>query len=371
MTAEKILVVRRDNIGDLVCTLPLISALRERYPHAYLAALVNSYNAAVLDNHPAINEVFAYTKLKHRGRVNAFSVYLARVRLLVKLRRKRFDIVFVAGPATKSVMRTVRLIRPARIIRFSGGAPLRHGQTSITAANGVEHEALRTLALLEGAVDAPTPVIYPDMALANALRVTIAAELISARPSIGVHISARKPSQRWPIENFARLIASLNGDGYNVVVLWSPGAQSDARHPGDDEKVELLKAQCVDGHVAFLATPTLPHLIAALSLCEMLICSDGGAMHLAAALGKPIVCLFGDSDSRRWHPFGVPFRLLQHNTRNVEDISVGEVRRAMDELKNARASDLPARPAIALSAMRHSRNSKTSAIRAGDPTETQ
>ena len=218
MTAERILVVRRDNIGDLVCTLPLINALRERYPHAYLSALVNSYNAAVLDNHPAVDEVFAYTKLKHRGRANALRVYLARVRLLVKLRRKRFDIVFVAGPATKSVMRTVRLIRPTRIIRFSGGATVHHGETCITAADGIEHEALRTLALLEGAVDAPAPVIYPDMALANALRVTIAAELDSARPLIGVHISARKVSQRWPTENFARLIARLTGDGYNVLV---------------------------------------------------------------------------------------------------------------------------------------------------------
>lgn len=346
MTYARILVVRRDNIGDLVCTLPLISALKERYPQAYLAALVNSYNAAVLDNHPAVDEVFAYTKLKHRGRANPVSVYFARVRLLVKLRRQRFDIAFVASPATNSVMRTVRLIHPARIVRFAGGAPVHREDTTIALANGVEHEALRTLALLEDTVEARRPAIYPDTALVSALRATLSAQIDSTRPPIGVHISARKPSQRWPIENFARLIESLTEHGYDVIVLWSPGAESDERHPGDDEKAAWLKAQCVGERVTFLATPTLPHLIAALSLCEMVICSDGGAMHLAAALGKPIVCLFGDSDAQRWHPFGVPFRLLQPATRNVRDVSVADVKRALAELKSPAGSDLCAHPAM-------------------------
>ena len=62
----RILVVRRDNIGDLVCTPPLFAALRRRYPQAHIAALVNSYNAAVLDDNPDVDEVHSYTKLRHR-----------------------------------------------------------------------------------------------------------------------------------------------------------------------------------------------------------------------------------------------------------------------------------------------------------------
>ena len=52
----RILIVRRDNIGDLVCTTPLIAALRERLPRAWIAALVNSYNAEVLARNPALDE---------------------------------------------------------------------------------------------------------------------------------------------------------------------------------------------------------------------------------------------------------------------------------------------------------------------------
>src|SRR5262249_6206403 len=65
--APRSLVIRRDNIGDLVCTTPLIAALRRRYPEAWIAALVNHYAAPVLDNNPDLDAVFSYEKAKHLG----------------------------------------------------------------------------------------------------------------------------------------------------------------------------------------------------------------------------------------------------------------------------------------------------------------
>ena len=71
--------------------------------------------------------------------------------------------------------------------------------------------------------------------------------------------------------------------------------------------------------------PTLPELIAGLSLCDYMVQSDGGAMHLAAALGKPIVCFFGHSDARRWHPWAVPYELLQPKNEDVATLTATEV----------------------------------------------
>src|SRR5205814_1669256 len=65
----------------------------------------------------------------------------------------------------------------------------------------------------------------------------------------------------------------------------------------------------------------LEALIAGLSVCERVICSDGGAMHIAAALGKPILCFFGNSGATRWRPWGVPHVLLQPPSLNAADIS--------------------------------------------------
>ncbi|HTL26250.1 MAG TPA: lipopolysaccharide heptosyltransferase family protein, partial [Burkholderiales bacterium] len=67
MPGPRILVIRRDNIGDLVCTTPLLHALRLQLPDAYLAALVTQYNVAVLARNPDLDAVHSYTKAKHRA----------------------------------------------------------------------------------------------------------------------------------------------------------------------------------------------------------------------------------------------------------------------------------------------------------------
>jgi len=58
-------VIRRDNIGDLVCTTPLIRALRNQLPKSYIAVLATTYNLAVMDGNPDIDAFFSYTKGKH------------------------------------------------------------------------------------------------------------------------------------------------------------------------------------------------------------------------------------------------------------------------------------------------------------------
>ena len=84
--------------------------------------------------------------------------------------------------------------------------------------------------------------------------------------------------------------------------------------------------------VAPMRTGHLSELIAGLSLCDVAILSDGGAMHVAAGLGKPLVCFFGNSSVERWHPWGVPHEILQKPSRNVADISVDEAEAAYARL---------------------------------------
>ena len=93
---KKILIIRRDNIGDLICTTPLFEAIRRQYPQAYLAALVNSYNAPAIAGNPHLDAVFAYTKGKHAAGESVWQAYLRRVKLLWQLRRMQFDYAILA-----------------------------------------------------------------------------------------------------------------------------------------------------------------------------------------------------------------------------------------------------------------------------------
>lgn len=328
----KILIIRRDNIGDLVCTTPLIAAIRQRFPGGWLGALVNSYNAPVLDGNPDLDEVFVYTKVKHRARGQSVpGIFWKRFIMLNRLRRMRFDDIILANPSYQPrIARLARWLRPGRIIGFGDANEL---DVSLPVDNAGRHEVedVFRIASVYGIDTWPPPcrVFAP-----------IAVSIAPAYFTVGIHISARKPSQRWPAERFAQAIQSIAGEGpVRFMLLWSPGAEDNPLHPGDDAKANAVLEMTGSGAVVEARpTTTLAELIAALADCDALICADGGAMHLAAGLGLPIVCLFGDSGAGRWHPWGVPYRLLQTPSRDVTSIGADEVAAAFSALR----ADIPA-----------------------------
>lgn len=143
---------------------------------------------------------------------------------------------------------------------------------------------------------------------------------------LALHISARKTSQRLPVARLAALARALHArHGCAFVLLWSPGGAANPLHPGDDRKAEEFMAATAGLPVVAYPTLRLAELIAALSICDAAILSDGGAMHIAAALGKPILCFFGRSDPSRWRPWRVPHVVLQPESFEVADLTLPEI----------------------------------------------
>lgn len=327
----KILVIRRDNIGDLVCTTPLFSSLRHAFPAAYIAALVNTYSAPVITNNPEIDDIFTYTKGKHgANRQGNIQRWMATFRLLLKLRAYRFDVAIAIGQSSVAL---ARLIAPKRIV--SAGDP---AGTDVVSLKEIEPlhavEAVHKYLSLLGILATPGPLsIHPDLALLNK---TMAPSASEKKPLIGLHLSARKPSQRWPLENFAALAKQLHrARGTSFLVFWSPGTETNSLHPGDDEKAERFKQLTSELPLQLCPTERLDELIAALSLCDLIVCGDGGAMHIGAGLGKPVIALFGDSEPQRWRPWQVPCRVFQPASRHVADVAVDEVLNAALALLDA------------------------------------
>ena len=318
--SPRILVIRRDNIGDLVCTTPLIRALREQLPGAYIAALVTRYNMAVLARNPDIDALFSYTKAKHlEPGESAIRILWDRLVTIWKLRRQRFDWILLPGGPQRSSLRFAKMIGAKQVLV----------RDSENAAGGPHHveQCCHQLVRMGLRFQAPSARLSPDIQLASEIRGHFPAEWnLRKGPVIALHLSARKPSQRWSVENFAALARRLHQQlDAKFLLLWSPGSVENPTHPGDDEKAEaVLKAT---GGLPVHPVPThrLEELIATLSLPDAIICSDGGTMHLAAALGKPMVTLFGDSDPEHWGPWQVPHVTLHKPSREVADISVEEV----------------------------------------------
>ena len=149
--APRILIVRRDNIGDLACTTPLIEALRAQLPRAWLGALVTTYNAEVLARNPALDEVFVYEKLKHRS--GGLIAHLRhRIGQISRLRRQKLDCVLVPAPAPQS-LKIARSLQPGQVLAAPAAFPA-----------GI-HEVERTYGLGKslGVTGTPGPLrVFPD-----------------------------------------------------------------------------------------------------------------------------------------------------------------------------------------------------------------
>ncbi|BBF87124.1 ADP-heptose--lipooligosaccharide heptosyltransferase II [Aquitalea magnusonii] len=339
MNPEKILVIRRDNIGDLVCTTPLIHALRKRFPEARLDLLVNSYNAPLLVGHPDVDNLYVYTKAKHREKgESVLEVYWKRLLLLLRMRSTHYDVAVLAnGGCMPRPLRWARQIGARYILGFSEpGNPLSSQiNLPVSSPAQVMHEAEMLMTLMQpltGEV-VPTPPLslVADADLTEALRGKLVD--IAGKKLIGLHISARKPSQQWPAQRFIELAHAIAKDSaVHLMLFWSPGSADNPFHPGDDEKAAMILEGCAGLPLTPLPTHQLDELMSGLSLLDVLICSDGGAMHVAAGLGKPIVCMFGDSDVAKWHPWGVPYKALQPVSRNVVDLSVIDLLSAYRQL---------------------------------------
>ncbi|HXX80028.1 MAG TPA: glycosyltransferase family 9 protein, partial [Thermodesulfovibrionales bacterium] len=153
------------------------------------------------------------------------------------------------------------------------------------------------------------------------------------KPLIAFHISSRRIENRWPVKKISELARDIFAREEAVIMLlWSPGNEKNVYHPGDDEKAELIMHSVRSSSLIAYKTNTLRELIAALGISDLVVCGDGGAMHIAAALGKRIVTIWGATDPTRWKPWGVPHVLLQDRSRKAETISVQSVAKAVKSL---------------------------------------
>ena len=118
--STRILVIRRDNIGDMICTTPFLLALRTNMPEAHISVLANSYNHAVLTGNPNIDEIYSYDKLKHKNSVwKKIAAAIARVQLLIKLRKANIDLAILAKPSfDRHGLRMARWAGAKRILGF-------------------------------------------------------------------------------------------------------------------------------------------------------------------------------------------------------------------------------------------------------------
>lgn len=331
---EKILVVRSANIGDLLCTTPMLRALKSHYPDSKISILVNSYNYHIVEDNPDVDEVLVYEKAKHgHGRLRA---WWQAFRLFSDIRDRKFDLAI--GASADFNRKIAKMVHASgsrqRIGYVKDEEGKRFYNTPLPEQVESLHEVEYVFRLLSplGITDEPGPLVLPVPPTEQEKgREFLRTEQADPARIVAVHISSRKPVNRWPVERF-RDLARMLRQGYNVtpLFLWSPGDENNPFHPGDDGAVKWLSEQLVN-EALFYRTSTLKELVGVLSLCRAMVCCDGGALHIGAALQLPIVAIFGSTNPGKWAPWMTRHVMVKKGDSALDN-SVKDVTEAFDTL---------------------------------------
>lgn len=281
MTA--ILVVRLGSLGDLIHTLPAVAALRRAHLEADIDWLVDAPHRRLLELVPVISNIIVLRDRTARAWLEARA----------RLRGRRYDVALDFQGLLKSAA-LARLSGAARVLGFDRDAlrertatPFYTEQIAVGEGQHVIQKNLRLAAAVGARTDA---LAFPIGPVASA----VADDLAAAGPFALLNVGAAWPNKRWPPDRFAALAERIAGrHGLRSVVLWGPGEEAHAR----------AAAQASGGAATVAPATTFDDLIALARRARLMVSGDTGPTHIAAAVGTPVVAIFGPTNPRRNGPW--------------------------------------------------------------------
>lgn len=301
-TPARILVIEPWGIGDLVLATGALRALRRAYPDAHIAVLAKSYAPAVVVDVDMADEVIAYdfpwTAFRGKYRLGRYR-FGELWRLVLTLRRARYELVLNARADVRNNVLGA-LAGGRRFVSLSCG-PGDFLATDVVHSSEESHRSDDWRLVVERVCGPAPAAATPRLTVPAALRDDVAAALgLRASPGqlvIGVHPGARIAVRRWPLERFAAVADELAARlGARLVVFAEPDGY------GADLPVR--------SHFVVVQR-SLREMMAAFTACDVLVCNDSGPMHVANALGVPVVALFGPTKLEWFGPRGGESRIVR------------------------------------------------------------
>jgi 3-deoxy-D-manno-octulosonic-acid transferase/heptosyltransferase-1 len=304
----KILVVKLSAIGDVIHTLPALCALRRHWPGARIDWVVEAAAADLVVGHPDLDRVIVSRRkawvrdLRERARRAGA---LAEIhRFIGELRHTRYDLILDFQALLKSAL-VVALARGRRKVGFDRGLEhMEHSYYVLTERirpPSMEVHALARNLMMVRALGVPVSEVAYRLPVSDADRSAVEKMLKESgvdggRCLIAINPVARWPTKLWPEERFA-LLADRLLERYDVSVVFTGGSRD---RPVTERIVGAMKRPALN----LSGWTSLKQLAALYRRARLVVSTDTGPMHLAAAVGTPVVALFGPTAPWRTGPFG-------------------------------------------------------------------
>lgn len=279
---KNILVVQTAFIGDVILTLPLVQACKRQFPDAGIDIVTTPAAKELCANHKDIREAIAFDK---RGADRGIS---GLIRLSRVLRSHAYDVALVPHRSLRSAVLAALAHIPIRI-GFDRSAG-RLFMTNTTRYNSGIHEIDRNCSLLEQFSDAVPPRELPRLYPSESDRKRVdrlLMELGVVQPEALVAIAPGTiwNTKRWLKERFSSLAVNLDKAGLEIVLVG-----------GSNDKTLCDEVRILSGSSHVYSAAGMLSLLQSAELlrrCKVLICNDSAPMHMAAAVGTPVVAIFG------------------------------------------------------------------------------
>lgn len=300
----RLLVCSVNWLGDAIMAMPALQALHEKWPKTEVSILTKPGLAPLWALHEVPNQVFTMPK-------GTFGL----LGLAKPIKNMDFEVSYILPHSFRSALPPFLAKIPQRI-GFPGHFPRDFMLTEVrppAGGAGRIHQVFEYLDLFfpgENRQNYPQPRLTVPETTLTSMR-----DKLSSLPKPWIAIlpgAARGPAKQWPAENYAKTAALLVAQtGGSVITLGTASERA---------VCQQVAASAAPNGLNLAGSTTLPELAAVLALANVVLCNDSGGMHLAAALGTPLVAIFGITNPQQTGPIGQKIRILQQSDQKTRDI---------------------------------------------------
>ena len=292
---ERVALIKPSALGDVINALPVLTGLRQLFPKAHIVWVVHTAYADVLDKHPHLDQIIRFDRGSAKRGMRAG--WHALRQLHHKLLTERFDLAIDLQGLFRSGLMTWWTGAKVRI----GLAEAREGASffythTLPKLPGINHAVDRYWRVIEalGGGGLSKQFIVPR--LPEAERWAYGQLLRWPRPWTMINLGTRWETKRWPVAHFVEIASALRDRHGGSLIL--------VGGPGEERFGAEFRSQYTTGVLDLTGRTSLPQLASILARADLLLTNDSGPMHLASALGRPVVAPFTCTDPRKNGPYG-------------------------------------------------------------------
>ncbi|MDP6686135.1 MAG: glycosyltransferase family 9 protein [Candidatus Omnitrophota bacterium] len=306
---KRVLIINPFGIGDVLFSTPLVSAIRRRYQDSYIGYICNIRTKEILETNPDISELFVferdtYRRLWKESKIKAIKKFFSFWR---EIQKRKFQTLFdlslgkdyaffclVAGIKERRGFDYKRrgffLTHKYRFSGFNDKPVAEYYMDLVLSTEFAQGTNIKNKTVL-AFTDKDKKYIVDFLSKSS---VSESDSLIGIAPGGGASFGKDKSSyRRWNWQNFGELAHRLSEKGKKIVLLWGPG---------EERLVEDIK-KSVKEDILVSPKSTVREMAALMKRCDLVICNDGGVLHVAVSQDIPTISIFGPVDDKVYGPY--------------------------------------------------------------------